>query len=185
MIDLWERIAKRLEEINPNVLESFTGQPDANLTILPQVLSDQNDILEFYAVVNGQDSGTDFVDQWTMLSDNDIVSAADLMNNEVMQDWLDQGLDIQAGEADGPVKPHLWNTRWVPFAQRNADLLCFDFDPPADGFRGQVILYYREPHPVRWISASFRDFLQEIAERLETGNYKQNKKRKVLLDWLV
>ncbi len=185
MVDLWNRIAKKLEEINPNILESFTQQLEADLTMLPQLLEDQDDIREFYSEVNGQDSGTDFVDNWTMLSVDDIVSTNEMMNGETVRNWVDEGIDIQAGEAIGPVKPYLWNARWIPFAQRNGDLLCFDFDPAPNGFQGQVILYLREPHPVRFISASFRDFLREIVERLEAGTFKQNKSKKIVLDWLI
>jgi hypothetical protein len=61
-----------------------------------------------------------------MLPTEEIVDRHNLMNNEIAQEWREQGIDLSEGGAVGPVKPMLWNERWIPFAERGMDYLCLD-----------------------------------------------------------
>jgi cell wall assembly regulator SMI1 len=114
-----------------------------------------------------------------MLPTEEIVDRHNLMNNEIAQEWREQGIDLSEGEAVGPVKPMLWNERWIPFAERGMDYLCLDLDPQPDGQIGQVIYYRREPEPVEWVAENLRSLMSTIAQRLEQGDFKLDQRQQI------
>lgn len=73
---------------------------------------------------------------------------------------------------DGPVKPKMFLTSWVPFLECNGDVFWdLDFSPAAGGKKGQVIEVDWEGNSWKVIADSFADFLENYVTGLERGEY--------------
>ena len=70
----------------------------------------------------------------------------------------------------GPIRPHWWHRRWVPFVWNvQGDHLCVDLAPPDTGVAGQVITWYHNTGPEEVVAAGYDEFLGRIAEALAAG----------------
>ncbi len=89
---------------------------------------------------------------------------------EMLDEYGPQGL---SHEQEGPIKPCWWNHRWIPFTDNECgDFIYLDFDPAKEGTSGQVVDWWHEPAKSTFQAASFREWLNEVADNVLTGVYK-------------
>ncbi|MGB2552935.1 SMI1/KNR4 family protein [Campylobacter sp. MOP51] len=68
---------------------------------------------------------------------------------------------------DKRIKPYLFNKKWFPFAQYcNSCYLMMDFDPTADGQKGQIICYIHDPDKVVYVAPSIFDLVSKITKEI-------------------
>ena len=79
--------------------------------------------------------------------------------------------DYQTANIEGPIKPIWWNPSRLVLTDNSGDSIMSDFDPPFDGVSGQVIKFDHETGPRRVLAASWSQFLSDIADGLERGDY--------------
>ena len=78
----------------------------------------------------------------------------------------------------GPIKPDVWNPRWVPLCGNGSgDHVCSDLDPPSGGRLGQVISFSHEEGPRNVLAGSFLEWLAEFAQELESGKFVYDEQR--------
>ncbi len=72
--------------------------------------------------------------------------------------------------AEGPVRAVYWHPRWIPVAyDGSGDHLCLDLAPAPGGTVGQVIVFHHDQGHRRVLAASFSAWLEQLADRLESG----------------
>lgn len=124
------------------------------------------DVRTFYRRLNGLPDWLLLRGTWRILP-LDLVEAEYVENLEVFD-----GLGNPRAEVSGPIRDHLWNSRWVPFCTNGAgDALCLDFDPAPGGTLGQVISFWHEEGEQQVLSPSFRAFFAAFIEELQGGVY--------------
>lgn len=72
----------------------------------------------------------------------------------------------------GPVKPHIFSKRWIPFSTSNGDVHRYiDMDPAPGGRVGQVIQHFVEGCSHEVMADSLADHLEEHANKLDAGRF--------------
>jgi cell wall assembly regulator SMI1 len=78
-----------------------------------------------------------------------------------------------AGWPQGAVDPSYINPRWIPLtADGSGNHIGLDFDPWPGGRLGQVIIYGRDEDMKAVLAQSLGQFLNWIADLLESGNFR-------------
>ncbi len=174
MNDIWERIKQQLGVLHHPSLENLAiGAADVELTKLELLISIRvDDFFESLRVVNGQKFSTPvFYYQFAIFSIDEIIDHYSLMNNEVAPDLVESGIDLDEGDSVGPIKPQIWNSKWIPFAGDGGNFLCVDLDPDVDGRVGQIFSWWRDSSPNEWIAPSYRAWLEQFLSDLEGGKF--------------
>ena len=163
MEELWAQLKQRFAETNPGLLETLAaGASSVEIEALKRVINlEQNDLFASLAAVNGQiSSDSPLYQRFVLFSVSEIAANYALMNEEVVPDRLESGLDLDEGESVGPVKPQIWNAGWIPFAGDGGNFLCLDTDPDEGGSVGQVFSWWRDGSANTWIAENYTAWLE-------------------------
>lgn len=79
--------------------------------------------------------------------------------------------DYPAKYVEGTIKPIWWNPSRLVLTDNSGDSIMADFDPPSDGTSGQIIEFGHEYGPRRVLASSWSQWLTDIADGLERGDY--------------
>ncbi|MBK7146974.1 MAG: SMI1/KNR4 family protein [Xanthomonadales bacterium] len=116
-------------------------------------------LIEFFRIQDGEDyRGTSFA--FGEISGH-ISPIADVMSSfeeRVSAAQRERGLNTSNGtyEAVGPVWPHVWNSRWIPFMLRDGWWII-DLDPASGGVVGQIVVQFPEDQMIRVVAKSLAD----------------------------
>jgi cell wall assembly regulator SMI1 len=168
MDELWERTRQQLAIVNPGVIDTLRA-PAAfpEIQRLQRTISvPLEGLVQSLQIVNGQTSSTPpFFERFSLFSVDEIISHYQLMNEEVVPDLVDSGVDLNEGESIGPVKPQVWNPGWIPFAGDGGNFLCVDTDPDEGGEVGQVFSWWRDGSANKWEAPSYRAWLETVLDQ--------------------
>ena len=66
---------------------------------------------------------------------------------------------------DSRIKPYLFNTKWIPFAEScDSCFLMLDFDPNTEGKEGQIICFIHDPDKVIYAAESLTELIEGVIE---------------------
>ncbi len=89
---------------------------------------------------------------------------------EDIEEDPDELIQLDVITVDGPVRPKMFLTSWVPFLECNGDVFwAMDFSPAAGGTEGQIIEVDWESRSWKVVADSFADFLENFVTALERG----------------
>jgi len=173
--DLWQRLETWGEANAPDMLadlnagasrEALAELENGLCVTLPATFKDS------LATHDGEDDG------WPCKAFADL--GAYLSCAEIAKEWSARN-DIARGEEDndllppdiaGPVKPDMFNDRWIPFLNCNGDRIwALDLDPADGGTPGQIIEIDWECGYQAVIADSFETMFREYVSALEAGDY--------------
>ena len=81
------------------------------------------------------------------------------------------GEDYHAEYIDGPIQPFWWHPSRLPLTDNSGDGVMIDFAPAPGGQVGQIVEFDHEVGPRRVFAASFGQWLNDLADGLENGEY--------------
>lgn len=165
MDELWARIKQRLATTNPALLATLAaGASSAEIEVLQQAInSTQDDLFASLEQVDGQASSEQgFYERFVLFSASEIAANYALMNEEVVPDLVESGVDLDEGESIGAVKPQIWNAGWIPFAGDGGNFLCVDTDPDEGGSVGQVFSWWRDGSANTWLAENYTVWLEQL-----------------------
>jgi cell wall assembly regulator SMI1 len=168
MDELWESIKGRLAAIKSDILITLAPGADVSqIDSLKQVIGTQwEDLYASLEVVNGQNPSNPVLFQrFSLFSTSEIIANYTLMNEDVVPDLLDSGVDLDEGESEGPVKPQIWNKSWIPFAGDGGNFVCLDGDPDEGGDVGQVFIWWRDGSANQWLTNNYRIWLEQLIDQ--------------------
>jgi cell wall assembly regulator SMI1 len=168
MNEIWDKIKQNPFLIQSDVLNTLTlGAKIDQIESLKQVIGTQwNELFESLEVVNGQDpSNPPLFQRFSLFSADEIAANYALMNDEVVPDLLDSGIDLEEGESEGPVKPQIWNKSWIPLAGDGGNFICLDGDPDEGGDIGQVFIWWRDGSANQWVAPSYQVWLEQLKNK--------------------
>lgn len=116
-------------------------------------------------------------DCWILPSHGDLLSLDRILQQwKMYSSWVTEngygtGDDWIPGKLEGPIKPVFWNQKRIYITDNSGDHLTLDLDPPADGVYGQIIDHSHEVGPQRVVARSWGEFLNQLAQDLESGKY--------------
>jgi len=150
---------------NRDTLASTTAQIG---TVFP------DELVEFYQRLDGADSGTVLPSP-----DDDWMAFTPMPLEEVLVNWAGQKELVEVGQFDdctprsaAEIRNVWWDPGWIPFATNGGgDFLCVDTVPTAAGRVGQVISHNHETGEHQLLSPSLADYLQDLATKLEEGQF--------------
>ena len=167
MDELWARIKQRFATTDPALLATLAaGASLAEIEALQRAINvSQEDLFVSLEQVNGQASSDEaFYERFVLFSASEIAANYALMNEEVVPDLIESGIDLDEGESIGPVKPQIWNVGWIPFAGDGGNFLCLDTDPEEDGSVGQVFSWWRDGSANTWLAESYTAWLEALMD---------------------
>jgi cell wall assembly regulator SMI1 len=175
MQEIWTQIEAWLRGNAPSVLNLIQpGASDAQISELESLLSIQfpEDVKASYRIHNGQlaythglINGREFLslerikDEWQAWKD--------LLDDGTFQ--TDDGQD-RGSEAAPGIFNVWWSSGWIPLTydgSGNHD--CLDLNPAEGGTYGQIITMWHDDPERKIVAPSFRDWLMQHAEGLESG----------------
>jgi cell wall assembly regulator SMI1 len=165
MEELWDIIRQRLTSANADMLKTFALGADSNqIESLKKIIGEQwEELFSSIEVVNGQNSSElPLFQHFSLFSADEIATNFTLMNEDVVPDLLDSGIDLEEGESEGPVKPQIWNKSWIPFAGDGGNFICLDGDPDEGGTVGQVFTWWRDGSANQWLANNYRAWLEQL-----------------------
>jgi cell wall assembly regulator SMI1 len=165
MEELWDIIRQRLASTNPDMLKTFAlGADSKQIESLKQIIGEQwNELFQSLEIVNGQDpSNPPLFKRFSLFSTDEIAANYTLMNEDVVPDLVDSGIDLEEGDSEGPVKAQIWNKSWIPFAGDGGNFICLDGDPDEGGSIGQVFTWWRDGSANQWLASSYRVWLEQL-----------------------
>ncbi|NJK44759.1 MAG: hypothetical protein HC933_11150 [Pleurocapsa sp. SU_196_0] len=176
MNETWQAIETLLSSRFPAILEDFNPPcTESDLAFLKDVTQGKLfDLYELYESHDGQSSyDLAFWSPWRLLSVKHIKTNIKVMNEDLVAEWAEDGMSpTDEAEANGPVKPILWSSYWVPIASNGGgDLLCIDLDPDVGGRVGQVIVWWHETVVREVLYSSFTDLMTDYLQDLQAGLY--------------
>ena len=181
----WQRLEQWAANNAPAMLEDLApGATDAEISELETALglTLPDDYRESLSIHNGETDGWPnkvFADRGAYLSTQR--SAAERSGRlQVAADLDTDDLDdpeslIRDGviSVDGPVRPVMFDSTWLPVMECNGDVFwALDFSPAEGGTVGQLIEVDWESCLWRVTAASFSDFLVGYVTELESGAYR-------------
>ena len=177
MQEIWSRIESWLRVNAPQILETLQpGISDTQITELENFLSIRfpEDVRSSYRIHNGQSSYEyGFIDGREFLSVERIKDEwqvwKELLDSGTFQkeDGQDQGSDPAPGICNV-----WWSPKWIPLTydgSGNHD--CLDLNPTDRGTVGQIITMWHDDATREIVAPSFRAWLQQYAEGLESGRF--------------
>jgi cell wall assembly regulator SMI1 len=176
MQEIWLTIERILTNKFPSILRDFNPPCTINdLDFLKTITNNQlADLYEFYALHDGQSSyDLAFSSPWRLLSVRHIKSNLKVMNEDLTAQWEEDGISpSDEAEAQGPVKPVLWNRKWIPIASNGGgDLLCIDLDPDTGGRLGQIIIWWHETVLREVLYSSFSGMMSDYLHDLQVDMF--------------
>lgn len=168
MQDVWMRLEALLEEKAPEIRKTL-GAPATEAAIreaeAKMGTSLPADVRASYLLHDGQEG-----DSYPLFGAFSFAPLEYVVSYWETLGKLDPADAEAGGEPRGPVRANWWNPRWIPFtAVGNGDYACVDLAPAPGGRAGQVVSYSHE-EPDRFVIArGFREWLIDLADRLEDG----------------
>ncbi len=131
-------------------------------------------LVEFYQRLNGAESGTVLPSP-----DDDPMAYTPMPLPDVIADWTGWKELVEVGQFNdctprsaAEIQNVWWSTGWIPFATNGGgDFLCVDTAPTAAGRPGQVISHSHETGEHRRLSPSLADYLHDLADALDRGQF--------------
>ena len=110
------------------------------------------------------------------LSDYTLLSIEDVAKNWARLNDRAQSGAFDAMSVHNPtaviIQTHWWDAGWIPFAKDSGgNYLCLDLNPGTNGIAGQVLRFEREAGPGPAGPASFKEWLAEYRDGLQSGAY--------------
>ena len=174
--DSWTRIIAWLRVHAPADVDVFPAADrdmiSATAAQLGIAFPDQ--LVEFYQRLDGANSGSVFPSP-----DDYDMAFIPMPLDEVLVNWSGQKQLVEVGQFDdctprsaAEIRSVWWDPGWIPFATNGGgDFLCVDSVPTAAGQIGQVISHSHETGEHRFLSRSLADYLQDLAKKLEDGQF--------------
>jgi cell wall assembly regulator SMI1 len=168
MEEIWQRIENWMKENQPDLLSELNpGAKEEQITTLEKKLKIK--FPEYFRrsamIHDGQIKHQSSL-EWEILS---LYRIEEEWN--IWKDLLDSGefADFKS-EPEHGIKDDWWNERWIPIAaDGEGNNLCLDLDPAPGGVYGQVITFWHDSGERTVEARSYRDWLGELAAKLETG----------------
>lgn len=178
----WKRICRWLSENAPSDLSNLrmSGAETRALKSLASLSGAKlpKDFTSLYGLVDGTESDS-AVGIFPSADDYDDMAYSPLCVEDMERNWqmqkelLEGGNygDLEAEPGEG-VAGQWWHTGWIPFATNGAgDFYCVDTAPADGGAAGQVIAFSHESGARPVLAASLAEYLEALADALETGVY--------------
>lgn len=177
----WNRIVAWLETNAPNVLSQHQpGVADAELNDLESALGHElpEDVKQFYKLINGDNPNEASSGIFPSVDDYDQMAFGPLAISQLQREWEIQNELLEGGdfegcepeECDPEIRNESWNAGWIPLAGNGGgDLYCIDMVPAEGGNVGQIISHNHETFNHKVVAKSFGEFLESLANRLESG----------------
>ncbi|MFM9966608.1 MAG: SMI1/KNR4 family protein [Planctomycetaceae bacterium] len=194
--ETWRRIDALLAELSP--ASAKTLNPPTTLALIAKLEKQLGFLLpiDFKESLLIHDGQTDPRGCWGLTNDGNLLSIAKIYQTWQSTNQVDEDLrDEYAGENDGDYGDHVewWNPKWIPVAQSaGGDLLCINMDPDLCEVGRIVCFVHDNPFDdtLNWLS--FGEWLADLADRLEAGQFEieqSNSSLKgrlcVLSDWEI
>jgi cell wall assembly regulator SMI1 len=184
MREIWDRIESWLTANAPKVLaELRPGADESVLTSVEQQLQVRfpESARESYLIHDGA-QGEALLGYWQFLSLEQMLIAWKKLKN-----GYDKGYFAESGGPGckdlagvgfpiGPIQPHWWNPKWIPFAESEGHHFCFDLDPTKGGRASQVLMWDRSLDKRKLLAPSFEEWWREFADDLERGRRVQDRR---------
>jgi cell wall assembly regulator SMI1 len=131
-------------------------------------------LVELYTRLDGASSGAVFPSP-----DGYDMAFIPMPLDEVLVNWSGQKQLVEVGQFDDcipqsapEIRSVWWDPGWIPFATNGGgDFLCVDNVPTAAGQVGQVISHSHETGEHKLLSRSLADYLLDLANKLEEGQF--------------
>lgn len=176
MQEIWLQIENWLRANAPQVLDTLQpGASDDQIIELENFLSIRlpEDVRASYRIHNGQSSY-----DYGLIDGREFLSLERIKDEwQVWQELLDSGtFQTEDGQDQGSdPAPGIcnvwWSSKWIPLTydgSGNHD--CLDLNPAEGGTVGQIIKMWHDDAAREIVSLSFRAWLQQYAEDLESGH---------------
>jgi cell wall assembly regulator SMI1 len=170
----WQRISAWYDANTPEgTLVLASGASEAKLVEFEKEIgfSLPDDLRASFALHNGTSNGGYLLHHGELLSLKQVLSLHKTYAQWQVEENWGLGPDYQTEDISGPIKPTWWSASRVPLTDNNGDAVMADFDPATEGHVGQVIEFDHEVGPRRVFSPSFGQWLNDLAEGLENGEY--------------
>lgn len=175
MEEIWTRIKACLKTNAPQALEVLQpGVSDAQISELEDFLNVKlpEDMKASYCICNGQ-SDFDFglIEGFELLSLEHIKQEwktwKELLDSEGFKDY--DGQDFKS-DPDRGISNVWWSPQWIPLTHDGGgNHNCLDLNPTEEGTMGQIITMWHDDSERKIIAPSFRSWLQQYVEDLESG----------------
>jgi cell wall assembly regulator SMI1 len=173
--EIWVQIETWLRANAPKVLDVLQpGASDAQISELEDFLSMQlpEDVKSSYRIHNGQ-----LTYEYGLIHRREFLSLERIKDEwECWKELLDSGtFETEDGEDIGSESaPGIcnvwWSAKWIPLTYDGAgNHDCLDLNPAEGGTVGQIISMWHDDAERRIVAPSFRAWLQQYAEGLESG----------------
>ena len=174
MNEIWQDIERILARQFLILLDDFNPPCSSEeLTFLQEVTKKcLKSLYDFYNVHDAQKShDLAFWSPWRLLSVRHIKTNLKVVNEDLVAEWEQDGmLPTDEAEANGPVKPILWSSDWIPIASNGGgDLLCVDLSLDAGGQVGQIIVWWHETVLREVLYSSFSELMADYLRDLEAN----------------
>lgn len=168
MLDVWRRIEDWLSANAPQLLDELPeGASEDDIHGVESALGIElpADLRDSLAIHDGDDD-VGIAIGWCLLSTTQIVESW-LFWHEFMGTS-----EPSPGVPDKGVAPVWWSDGWIPVSQNmSGDYDCVDLAPDEAGNSGQVIRVWHDKPQRQVQAASFRDWLEQLADGFESGRY--------------
>ncbi len=168
----WTRIEFWLATNAPEILHTLqAGASDEEIASMEVLLGVTlpEDMKESYRIHNGQVSESErLMGYWELLSLDRI-----RFEWSCWKELLDNGaFDGQKSAPDAHRADDWWNPNWMPLAWNGSgDNQCLDMAPTPSGHIGQIITMLHDSPARTLLAPSFREWLIEFADGLESGQF--------------
>jgi len=140
-------------------------------------------LIEFYQRLDGAEVGTVLPSP-----DGDDTAFTPMPLQDIHAEWMSQRGLVEIGQFDdctprsaAEIQSVWWSTGWIPFATNGGgDYLCVDIAPTATGRVGQIITHSHETGVHRLLAPSLADYLEDLALKLEQGEFVHDDKYGVI-----
>jgi cell wall assembly regulator SMI1 len=176
MEEIWTQIDAWLEANAPVVSQSLQpGASDSQIQALEDTLSIYlpEDVRASYRIHNGQ-STVDYGAHGLIPLVREFLCLERIQDEwQVKKEVFNPEAfpDLESEPAPG-IKTDFWNLQWIPLtSDGGGDNHCLDLDPAEGGTSGQIITMVQQDTRREVVATSFRNWLEEYAKKLESGEY--------------
>ena len=183
----WDRIARWFEAhtppgyfgANPGASpEAIDALERASVCPLPE---------DFRESLLLHDGGSDL---WLLPTHGELLTVSGILSNwKKYRDWQQTGGYAASGSGGwsptkirGPIKPYFWSPKRLYVTDNSGDHVTLDLDPPEDGRYGQVLYHSHEVGPEQVLSPSWSEYLELVADELESGKYSYDEEEECVLE---
>jgi cell wall assembly regulator SMI1 len=182
MEETWRRIEAWLAEhvtdgsvtLNPGATEEAIQKAETTMGMrLPE------DLRASYLRHNGQPYDANGLLEGYLFQPLEQVVADWKVWKERTEEGAFEGLD---GDPEPFIQGDWWNVKWIPVAANGGgDHICVDMAPAHGGYYGQVIAMWHDWERRAYIAGGFQEWLQRIADGLESSAYVYVEDKGILL----